>query len=358
MKVRVPKIIEETQALNPDYPAPIQQALTELRESIESDRPIPMIELPAPDYEEWAELYKPHAGETWLHSDWFFAEIYFYRLFIQAVRWWETGRDPFAPKKEEEISSAALWEFLELALAETNLAALLQYTLWGNRIDLSYAAARAHGRTWKAEDLIADDSAKVTAYLSSNHEPVHFIADNAGTEIAADLAFLDALLADGTRQVVYHVKMHPTFVSDSTAHDVVSFIERMTAHSQPIQALGRRLREAIVDGRIRVAPDLYWNSTRWLWDLPARLTSLFEKAALVIVKGDANYRRVVGDALWEADIPLAPITDYFPAPLLLVRTMKSDTVVGLQPGQAKQLDQIDAEWRINGRRGLIQFRGR
>src|SRR5947208_2929574 len=126
MKVRVPKIIEETQALNPESPAPIQRALAELRESIENDGPIPMIE--------------------------------------------------------------------------------------------------------------------VTAYLSSKHEPVHFIADNAGTELAADLAFVDALLAAGTRQVIYHVKMHPTFVSDSTVHDVVSFVERMKEHSQPIQGLGRRLR--------------------------------------------------------------------------------------------------------------------
>ena len=356
MKVRVPKIIEETQALNPDYPAPIQQALTELRDNIANDGPIPMLDLPAPDCEEWAELYGPHAGETWLHSDWFFAEIYFYRLFMQAVRWWETGRDPFAPKKEEETGSAALWEFLELALAEANLAAKLQYTLWGNRIDLSYSAGRVHGRTWAADDFIVDDSAKVTAYLSKNHEPVHFIADNAGTELAVDLAFVDALLAAGTRQAIYHVKMHPTFVSDSTVHDVISFIERMKAHSQPIQALGRRLREAMTDGRLRLAPDLYWNSTRWLWDLPPRLTSLFENAALVIVKGDANYRRVVGDALWQADIPLALVTDYFPAPLLLMRTMKSDTVVGLQPGQAEHLDQLDPKWRINGRRGLIQFR--
>src|SRR5262249_43721209 len=235
--------------------------------------------------------------------------------------------------------------------------AKLQYTLWGNRIDLSYSAVRVHGRTWTADDFLVDDSARAAAYLSNNHGPVHFIADNTGTELAVDLAFIDALLADGTTQVVYHVKMHPRVVSDSSAHDVESLIERMQEHSQAIQVLGRRLREAFNEGRLLLAPDLYWNSTRWLWELPVRLTRLFEQAALVIVKGDANYRRVVGDALWEADTTLASVTDYFPAPMLLVRTMKSDTVVGLQPGQAEQLDKIDPQWRINGRRGLIQFRG-
>jgi hypothetical protein len=34
--------------------------------------------------------------------------------------------------------------------------------------------------------------------------------------------------------------------------------------------------------------------------------------------------------------------------------MKSDPVVGLQPGQADALDQEDPEWRVNGKRGMIQ----
>src|SRR6185503_3994149 len=85
MKVRVPAIIREVQALNPDYSPLIQSALSQLAESMENDQLIPMIDSLAPDYEMWAACFAPYAGDTWLNTDWFFAEIYFYRLLIQAV---------------------------------------------------------------------------------------------------------------------------------------------------------------------------------------------------------------------------------------------------------------------------------
>ena len=81
----------------------------------------------------------------------------------------------------------------------------------------------------------------------------------------------------------------------------------------------------------------------------------FRGAALVIFKGDANYRRVVGDALWPPETPLASVVDYFPAPLLALRTLKSDPVVGLPAGLAARLDGVDPDWRINGKRGVIEL---
>ncbi|PJF38822.1 MAG: hypothetical protein CUN54_10025, partial [Phototrophicales bacterium] len=94
IRVRLPRIIEETLQLNPDYTAPIPTALRQLSDDLQSDAPISMLKLPAPDYDEWAAIYAHHAGETWQTSIWYFAEHYFYRLMMQAVRWWETQRDP------------------------------------------------------------------------------------------------------------------------------------------------------------------------------------------------------------------------------------------------------------------------
>jgi len=34
--------------------------------------------------------------------------------------------------------------------------------------------------------------------------------------------------------------------------------------------------------------------------------------------------------------------------------MKSDVIVGLPPGKAEELTQVDREWRVNGKRGVIQ----
>jgi len=61
------------------------------------------------------------------------------------------------------------------------------------------------------------------------------------------------------------------------------------------------------------------------------------------------------DALWPADAPFAEAVNYFPAPLLALRTCKSDSIVGLPAGLAESLDKVQNDWRFNGKHGLIQF---
>jgi hypothetical protein len=194
--------------------------------------------------------------------------------------------------------------------------------------------------------------------LLNTRGDIHFIADNTGTELALDLTLADALLDRGVSRVVYHLKVHPTFVSDTTVPDMHIMLDHMTSDEHGVKAgqLGARLRAALNDGRLRLAPDFFWNSPYVLREMPPRLSSIFESAALVIIKGDLNYRRMVDDILWPPDISYAEVTAYFPAPLLALRTMKSDSVVGLPPGLAEQLETIDPYWRVNGKRGVLQFR--
>ncbi len=364
MKVRVPRIIREVQELNPDYPSGIMGALDTLREGMENDGHIPMLDLPAPDYDEWLPSYTAHEGHTWLNTDWFFAEIFFYRLLIQAVRWWETGRDPFAPKKAEELASKALWALVNQALSieqelplQERLVMLLHSALWGNRIDLSFPASMAHGHEVVNEDLLVDDSIRAVSQLLQARGIVHVIADNTGSELAMDMVLVDALLENNVaQQVVLHVKVHPTFVSDATVGDVHTLIDALGSAGDGTRHLAERLRDAITSGRLRLAPDAFWNSSHLLWELPPRLTQTLKSASLVLVKGDANYRRTVGDALWPADTAFADVTHDLPAPMLALRTLKSDAIVGLPTGMAEQLDSVDSLWRVNGRRGVIQFK--
>ena len=363
MKVRVPAIIREVQALNPDYSPLIQAALAQLAEAMENDQPIPMVDSLSPDYDMWASCFAPYAGDTWLNTDWFFAEIYGYRLLMQAVRWWETGRDPFAPKKDAELGNSGLWTLLNSVLTsqgekpEDKFMRLIHNALWGNRIDLSFAASQVHGTAVGNDDLLVNDSHAVVEHILNTTGDFHLIADNTGTELAMDLALVDALLEHPDNRVTLHLKMHPTFVSDATVPDVRHLIEKILLHPDPIiQAFVSRLEKAFGDGRLRFVPDFYWNSTHVLEEMPPHLVDVFRSAALVIIKGDANYRRMVGDRLWSPATPYASVTSYFPATLLALRTLKSDLVVGLPVGMAERLDIEDPQWRINGRRGLIQFR--
>jgi uncharacterized protein with ATP-grasp and redox domains len=364
MQRRVPNIIRETQRLNQDYPDAIQEALERLLRNIENNAPIPGIYDPI-----WATLYARHAGETWLDTEWFFAETYFYRLLIEAARWQKTGRDPFAPQKLAEIKGDAIRQALDRALAapgEERLADVLLHALWGNRVDLSYAVAAAHGSAGEIDDLLVDERHAAADYLLSR-EPgeVHVVLDNAGTELAMDFVLTDALLDGIAERVILHVKRHPTFVSDATYDDVLILLAEMTGRGDFTKGfgdagkeVGTRLQSALLDGRLLVEPDIFWNSGWFLWEMPPRFESFFARAALVVVKGDANYRRLVGDARWAPETPFTQVTEYFPAPLLALRSLKSNPIVGLSPGLAERLDREDALWRVNGRRGVAQFAGR
>src|SRR5690606_19719694 len=245
---------------------------------------------------------------------------------------WETGRDPFAPKKDEEFASVQLWELLDHALAvegqpEEVLSALIEFALRGNRADLSYALAASHGHHLADDDLLTDERAPVIEHLLRERGTLHIIADNAGTELAMDMALIDGLLRrELVDQAVLHLKLHPTFVSDATVPDVLQFLELTQKRSTQAAQFGERLRAWLEDGRLRLAPDGYWNSTRFLWDLPPRLARVFTGSSLAIIKGDANYRRMVGDAIWPPETPMRRVVDYFPCPLLALRTLKSDPV--------------------------------
>jgi hypothetical protein len=366
MSVRVPKILEEASARNPTYPAAVHAAIARLRAEIRSDARLPALAFPAPDAAEWEEALAAHASETWLATEWFFAECYVYRCLMAAVRHWEDGRDPFAPAKREELSGAGLWRGLEAALrpaagpgddARAELGERLAAALWGNRVDLSYAVGVAFGAAGRGEDLLSDDRARAVDHLLRARGDVHVVTDNTGSELSMDLVLADTLLARAAARVSLHVKLHPTFVSDAVAADVWALVDALHDRGGPAGELAARLRRAWADERLRILPDPFWNGPRFLWDRPPRLAAELDGATAVVLKGDANYRRAIGDALWPPETSFAEVTSYFPAPLVALRTLKSDAVVGLPPGLAQRLDLDDRDWRINGRRGVIQVGG-
>jgi hypothetical protein len=100
---------------------------------------------------------------------------------------------------------------------------------------------------------------------------------------------------------------------------------------------------------------LVWTSPLRGREFPPNVNAELARADLVISKGDANYRRVLGDREWPYTTPFADVVDYFPAPLLALRTMKAETVAGLEQAQVDRLEQEDPDWMVNGRWGLLQF---
>ncbi len=364
MRVRVPGIIRDTIRVNPDLHPEALDRLHLLAIEIENDAPLPMLQYPAPDAADWLAAWRARDGDTWHNTDWFFAETFFYRHLIEMVDWFRLGRDPYYPKKREEYESAALWGAVRRTLdiresdttPEDKLIALLQAALWGNSIDLSYARAASHGASRRADDLVIDETAYLVDHLAVVPEPgqIDVLLDNTGTELMLDLILVDALLDGWASNVVLHAKQHPTFVSDATPSDVLDAFLRMSERGGRERALGDRLSAAYQAGVLEIRPDWFWNSSHFLWE-KRDLHELFGASSVVISKGDANFRRIVGDALWEPTTPFSQVVRYFPAPLAILRTLKSDPIIGLRGDQAEVLSSIDPDWRHSGQRGMLAF---
>lgn len=374
MKRRIPAIIDETIQLNPDYPASIRARLKTLRDDVANGEMISALDQEsAADYQTWLQALREQQTQTtgdltWHNAEWFFAETYVYRRLIEAVRWHESGRDPFLPQKQTELHSAALWSLLERALrpTENQLMDILALDLWANRIDLSYAASTARGTDIAPDDLLVDHRPQLLDYLHQSASrgqsfkgegPVYIVTDNAGSELALDLTLADWLINHAADRVVLCLKAHPTFVSDAIPSDVWMMLTAMKKQEPASRRLARRLTNAWMNEQLRFVPHPFWNSSAFLWRLPPTLRAVLNDARLLIVKGDANYRRAVGDGLWAADTAFADALRYLHAPVLCLRTLKSDPIVGLPTAAtAAELNLADAGWRTNGKRGTIQFK--
>jgi len=144
-------------------------------------------------------------------------------------------------------------------------------------------------------------------------------------------------------------------VSDATTADVLATVDRLrAAPGQTAALIGRRLWHAMNRGLLAVRTHPFLCAPLPFHDMPDALKSELSDATMTIVKGDLNYRRLVGDRLWDATTPFAELVAHFPSPAAALRTLKSDVVVGLDTPTVTELDTTGEPWRTNGKYGLIQ----
>ncbi len=319
------------------------------------------------DYETWIEWGREYFGCSWFDVPFLWSESYFYRKLLAAVGHFEPGPwqgiDPFAPFKRAELLGEAVTE--ELAALDDVAAlardaqdqALLHGALWGNRADLGFRVSSgeiAQG----AGKLVVDDSGLLWEWLdASPGATVCVVADNAGRELIPDLILADHLLRTGrAAKVVLHVKPYPYYVSDATMADVIDCLRRITEAQGRAAEIGTRLWEAMSNGRLTVRAHPFWCAPLPFADMPDDLRDDFTQATLTVFKGDLNYRRLVGDQLWSATTSFAALTSYFPSPVVALRTLKSDVIVGLAPRTLAGLEATGEAWRTSGTHAVIQGR--
>ncbi|MFC9125076.1 damage-control phosphatase ARMT1 family protein [Streptomyces sp. NPDC057067] len=323
----------------------------------------------SPDRELWLEREPEHFGRPWFDAPFLWAESYFYRRLLEAVGYsgegpWQ-GVDPFASFKRAELNGPtvdeelrSLDDLVDVPAAE-RATALLGASLWGNRADLGFRGPAGESAPGEADPgLVADDSAALWALLpAGSPATVAVIADNTGRELIPDLVLIDHLLRHGHAQrVVLHVKPCPYYVSDAMTADVVDCLRRMSGAPGEAGAIGRRVWEAMGAGRLDVRTHAFFCAPYPYERMPADLRAELGAATLTILKGDLNYRRLVGDRRWPATTPFAGPTAYFPGAVAALRTLKSDVVVGLDQETLDRLEGSGKAWRTSGTHALIQVR--
>ncbi|MBZ9640024.1 damage-control phosphatase ARMT1 family protein [Streptomyces sp. PSKA30] len=325
----------------------------------------------AHDRDRWAAWgLDTYAGRSWFDVPWLWSESYFYRQLLESAGYFAPGPwqgiDPFRPVKLAELDAPqtdeelAALDALEDRPADERDRALLHGSLWGNRADLGFRLSAGGADTSAAvPGLVADDSETLWSLLPpSGAGTLCLIADNSGRELIPDLLLIAHLLAEGrVERAVLHVKPHPYYVSDATPADVLDALRRLTAAPGAARGYGRRLWVALTDGRLTVRAHPFSCGPLPYAEMPDDLRAEFAAATVTIVKGDLNYRRLVGDRLWPPTTPFPDVTGYFPGPVAALRTLKSDVICGLDAGTEAALDAEEGpRWRTGGTHALIQVR--
>jgi hypothetical protein len=182
------------------------------------------------------------------------------------------------------------------------------------------------------------------------------VADNAGRELLPDLVLIDHLLETGAARVALHLKPYPYYVSDATTADAIDCLRRLVNASGRAAEIGRRLWVAVEVGRLAIRTHPFYCAPLTYRHLPAGLAHEFATASITILKGDLNYRRLVGDCSWPPTAPFAALSACWPSPLAVLRTLKSDVIVGITSETLSTLDATGEPWRTNETRALIQAR--
>lgn len=347
--------------------------------------------------------------QTWHSSPWLFCECYLFKRisthFSLSVHW--KDYDAFMNQKMSTFKSSQP-AVAELAARYRGISSnhevvattpggeeavfreIFEVCLWGNATDLSLLTNLSYediqklqgsaARKAAGSNVLVNDLPRVYEKLKSAQgtSRVDIVLDNSGFELYVDLLLAGYLLSSGlAREVVFHPKNIPWFVSDVTPADfeallgVLSnpaeffgadsgdnnsgFVEDLTFLSSQLESFRKK-------GRLFLRTSPFWTLPCGFAALPREDPQLFAElrtSDLAIFKGDLNYRKLTGDRAWLPTTPfLQAITT--PAPswrqqgdggntedatsssladlnVLALRTCKADVVVGLPSGRDEEL---------------------
>ncbi|KAL8692251.1 MAG: hypothetical protein Q9218_002685 [Villophora microphyllina] len=282
---------------------------------------------------------------------------------------------------------------------------MCEICLWGNATDLSLLTSLtyediqklqgADARKSSEKNILVNNLPAAYAVLRAAQEKdpqgrrrVDIVLDNAGFELYVDFILAGYLLAAGlATEIVMHPKSIPWFVSDVLPADFGSLLSALAdpqrfystpsddeIHNvQTPQPLSEQDTADLLflfqhwstlhqEGQLVLRPNLFWTGPGSYWRLPQTAPSLYndlQESELVIFKGDLNYRKLTGDAMWPTttsfSTAIGPMGSNSGIRTLALRTCKADTVVGLPAGEDERIKATDdGAARVQGMSKLLK----
>jgi predicted metal-dependent hydrolase len=317
------------------------------------------------------------------------------------TKYWQ-GHDVFKRQKDstfaksslavQELSKRYVQVMAEAALqqvANEEARRLLfiemsEVALWGNATDLSLLSNLSleqiqglQGREAIANsqhNIVDNDLEEVWMYLSNplrSNRRIDIVLDNAGFEFFTDLIYAAYLLESGlASSIIFHLKNFPWFVSDVAPSDIDSLFSHLNSLAifpdrTYLKLLIARLNDFFESGAMSTRQHSFWTTAYSFHHMDRVAPGLFKSlrsSALVIFKGDLNYRKLTRDGLWLYTTPFTEAIGAMGAgsgiKVLALRTNKSDTCVGLE--SQEKVDVLNEEapraaWVRNGKYAVASF---
>uniref|UniRef100_A0A6P4EVA7 Sugar phosphate phosphatase n=1 Tax=Drosophila rhopaloa TaxID=1041015 RepID=A0A6P4EVA7_DRORH len=378
LRIREPEIIKECgDYAHFDLKRTIW-SLELLREEMINNEEFQIFRVKAPDTESWNAFLMGLTEDRrqWFSAVWIHAECYMYRRIWSIFQRSDTlaNYDYFGDQKMSATRNLTpmmrgiLVATRKLMRSKQNFQHLLKLSTWGNRCDLSITtkgpdANIFHRISEYDADLLADQSANIWEDLTEACEPIYvdIVCDNAGFELFTDLLLAEYIIESGlARRVRFHVKAIPWFISDVTHQDFNWMLNYFRKHEfKEFRAFGRRIHGYIRDRSFILCDKSYfWTSGYDCSQMKRMQPCLYvyiSEAALVIFKGDLNYRKLLGDINYNSTDKFSDcLRGFQPTSVCALRAIKSDIYCGLPVCTVEWLTEDNPEWMISGEKAVIQ----
>lgn len=365
--------------------------LSELSYLVSTDKPLQDLSDHGENVSIWNEelrelrMKKGTEQVTWYRCDWLFAECFLYRQIMSLFLKTTTLKqfDPFASQKQGSFigcidTISMLAKRVEEMASETAkvnydiISYFFQVCLWGNTCDLSLSCGeRVTSLPFSdmvdhlADKILCNQIGEIDRILRSGKvERVDIVLDNSGLELFADLAVAELLIGKcGVKNVVFHGKSMPWFVSDVTGIDFNWTVEMLIANSDYLlRNFGVKCSQRLSDGEFVFQSHYFWTLPYPYYLMAEKAPDLYNElsqSSLIIFKGDYNYRKLVSDLEWPQDTPFKiALRGFGPAPILVLRTIKAETVAGLSSNVIDDLRRkygSNKIWMTTGEYAVAQF---